>query len=915
MKISLQWLQEFVDFNIIEKEFFKDLIVGEIKEINKHPEADSLKILKLDIGKNEYQQVVCAGTNVQVGVKTPVILPGMTLPNGFTVKTVKMRGIESNGMCCGPDELRIPTENHAKEIMILNTQAKPGTLLLEVLEKGYSSQELKNLLTIHTAEIEGIEYQGKYLDYVVSGKCLEAKKIEGTDKLHVGIFDIGWKKIQIVYGSVYSIKVGDIVPVALNGAHLPKGEIKATEFLGVKSEGMLCGDDELGIEKNTWEGITRLPADTKLGKPLVELLGLMQSVIEVDNKSLTHRPDLWCHYGFARELSAILNKKLKPFKTKVEFPKTGEMVEFDIQAREVVRGSSFCIIDSVKIEESPQWIKSRLMATGIRPINNVVDITNYVMIEIGQPMHAYDCDLTGNKLVIRNAKAGEVLETIDHKKRILTQEDIIMANDQGPLLVIGVMGGANSEICNETTKVIFEAGCWDPTIVRKASQRIGLRTESSQRFEKSLHPKMCEIAIKRACEILLQICKSAKLVGPMTSQILWDPGEINLEVDPVKICSKIGVEISEDKMAEILKFLEFECQKTHGQLKIKVPFFRATKDISIEDDIVEEIARIYGYENIKPSLPQFPIKTPNDNYERIRTHQARRILSLGLGFNEAMNYSFYSQADFQNSLLAEKDHLKVENYLSLDQTHLRVSLIPNLLKSVFQNQKYQEEFKIFEIGRTYIETGEFMPKEEKNIGAIIANQSKNYKKEIFYEAKGAVEIFLRIFAVKGARIVSAKNPPTYAHPKKCAEIMIGKDNFGYVYCLNPVVKKNYELEGEVAAFELNLSKLAQLGESLAKYKPLPKYPGINIDVSVVIHKAKTIAEITEVIRKADKVLIKDIKLFDVYEDKNLGDDKKALAFSILLQAEDRTLTDEEMVRVQSQVFKDLENIGGVIRGK
>jgi len=915
VKISLNWLREFVDFELIEKEMLRDLIICEIKEITNHPDAEALKIVKIDIGEKELNQVVCAGTNLKIGAKAPFIKPGTILPNGIEVKAVKMRGIESNGMIAGADELRFKTDKHAKEIMILDTKMKAGTSFLEALGEGYSSKELQNLFTMHTAEIEGCEYKGKYLEGVVAGKMIEGEKIEGSDKLHKGIFDIGWKKVQIVYGSVYAMKVGDIIPVALPGASLPGGQIKVTEFQGIKSEGMLCGDNELSIENNTSEGITRFPANTLLGKPVAELLDMMQSVIEVDNKSLTHRPDLWGHYGFARELSVILNKKLKPFAPKVTFPKLGAEVDFKIEAKEMVRGSSFAIMENVKIEESPQFLKSKLMSVGIRPINNVVDITNYVMVELGQPMHAYDRKLTGDNLIIRPAKDGEILETIDHKQRKLSKEDIVMSNKKEPLLIIGIMGGANSEIQENTIEVIFEAGCWDPTLVRHASQRIGLRSESSQRFEKSLHPDTCPIAVARACELLLQICPQAKIAGPQTNLKLWDPGKIEIEVNPKKICSKIGVQIPEKKMIAILTALEFECSKTKDGLKVKVPCFRSTKDVGIEDDIVEEIARIYGYENIRPELPHFPILTPETNQERVKKHEARKILS-GLGFNEVLNYSFYSENDLKNALLSEKDHLKVDNYLSLDQTHLRINLIPNLLKSVHQNQKNFAKFKIFEIGRTYLEIDNFMPLEEKKICALISNTEKNYKKEIFYELRGAVESFLNQFQVGKFQIRESLTPPKYAHPKKCAEIFIQGKILGFIYELNPIVKKNFDLEGKIGVFELNLNELVKIGKILSKYKSMPKFPGLNIDISVVIDKKKTVEEINKEIKKANNNLIQKIELFDIFEDEEkLGKDKKALAFKISLQAEDRTLTDAEMAEVQGRIFENLEGISGVIRGK
>ncbi len=781
-------------------------------------------------------------------------------------------------------------------------------------------KKIADLLTLHTSEIEGVENEAEKFKNIFVAKIISISKHPNADKLSLCEVDLGEKfgMKQIVCGG-NNLKEKMLVAVAIPGAKVKwhgEGdliELKEVNLRGESSFGMICAGEEIALEKAPENGITDLSyLNCKIGMPLAEALEKNQIVIEVDNKAITHRPDLWGHYGFVRELSVILGKKLKAFSPKVDFPKSGPEVNFEIKDKEICRGASFCIVENLKIQESPQWIKSRLQAVGIRPINNIVDITNYVMLELGQPMHAYDRKFSGDHLILRKAKDNEEIESIDHKKRKLSKEDFVIET-KSECTLVGIMGGANSEIKNDTNDIIFEAGCWDPVIIRKSSQRHSLRTDSSQRYEKSLHPKNCSIAIRRACELLKEIYPAAKIAGPLKEYNLWDPGEIIIHVNSKNVVSKIGAEISEEKIIKILRKLEFEANKEKDFIKVKVPYFRATKDVSIEDDIIEEVARIYGYENIQPNLPNLPIKSPISNKERVKKHISRKILA-GLGFSEVMNYSFYSKEDLKNSLLNEQGHIKIENYLSEDQTHLRVSLIPNLLKSIHENQKNFSNFKIFEIGRTYIDNGQFMPVEEKKINAFIINTSK--KEEGFYDAKGAVEAFLKQISCKSFTTKKSEDNFHFAHPNKSTDIFLKNEIIGKIFELHPLIKKNFDLKGLIAGFELNFTKLVALGKEIPKYKALSKFPSINLDISVVIDKKITVEEISFSIRKADSQLITEIELFDIFQDDvKLGKDKKALAFKIALQSTDRTLTDEEMTKIQNKIFENLETIGGFIRGR
>lgn len=800
----------------------------------------------------------------------------------------------------------------------------------------YSAKQLAELLTLRTCEAEGYEDEAVKFMSMVVGKVVKIRPHPNADKLRLIDTDISGRVVQIVCGGE-NLYDGMLVAVALPGALVKwhgEGELvelKETKIRGESSFGMICAEEEIGLPQLTpRKGITitditvHLAAcgkkETKPGTPLAEALELNDVIFEIDNKSLTHRPDLWGHYGMAREFAAFLGKKLKPFVARNPAVKTGQKVKVDIQKINQ-RGAGDVsyiaarflgvIITGIRVEQSPQWLKNRLAAVGMRPVNNIVDITNYVMHELGHPLHAFDRRVVENdQFVIRFARRGESIETLDHKKRKLSEEDALITNGIRPLGIAGVMGGLNSEITPRTTEIILEVAAWNPLLIRKTAQRHGIRSDAAQRFEKSLDPEITGIAGHRAIELILKLCSTARIAGPITDVYPKRAKPTSVLLSTEIVNRKIGAPISEEEMIKHLRALEFGIKKAKkGFLKITVPTFRATKDINIEDDLVEEVARMHGYEKIKPSLPSLPIKLPHPNLERTLKHRSRDILSLGLGFTETSHYSFYGISEARNCLLPEAAHLLLDNPLSEDQTHLRISLLPNLLKSAVLNLYSRGNFKIYEIGRTYIKTTGIFPLEEKFIAGVIAKQSI----EIFYDALGALQSFIEQFGAKG-RVEECKNPPPYAHPSKCAEIKIAGKEIAVVYEVHPQVLKNFGIKAEVGAFEINFTQLVAAGQNERAYRPIPRFPGIEIDVSVLVPKRTTVREILELIHHIDTALIANLKLIDIFEDKSLGPDKKSFTFRILLQSPDRTLTDEEMKQVQERIFKTLTNSGFAIRG-
>jgi phenylalanyl-tRNA synthetase beta chain len=461
--------------------------------------------------------------------------------------------------------------------------------------------------------------------------------------------------------------------------------------------------------------------------------------------------------------------------------------------------------------------------------------------------------------------------------------------------------------------IFIESANFNAQNIRTTSTKLGLRTDAVQRFEKALDPVLAETAIKRTCELILQLCPDAEIAGPINDANNGLPKEQTVKLDTEMVSSKIGVEISPEECKKILESLQFKVSGKGKVLNVTVPTWRATKDIDIEDDLVEEIVRMYGYENVPETMPALPITPPMPNIERLLKHKARKMLALNYGMSEVYNYSFYGKDELSKCLMPEDKHVLLDNFLSSDQTHLRVALMPNLIKNVADNLRYFDSFRLFEVGRTYVEEGDYFPVEEKWIGGMVV-LPKKAKVEIFYEAKAVVEGFLKDFLGQEAEFVAAIEPPPFVHPSRTAKILINGEPVGGVGEIHPQVLRNWDIDAKVAGFEINFTKLAAIENDFVKYKPLPKFPGLDIDVSVVLPRDRKVAEIQKAINEADPKLIENIKLFDIYQGENIEDDKKALAFRVLLQAEDRTLTDEEMSKVQKKIFGNLEKLGGVIRG-
>lgn len=787
------------------------------------------------------------------------------------------------------------------------------------LHKKITPEEIGKALSLHTVEVERIVEEGERFNNVVVGKILEVAKHPKADRLQLAKVDVGGGTILDIVCGAPNIAPGQLVPTALVGAILPNGmEIKEAEVRGEKSSGMLCAPDELGLGSDH-SGILILDKKLKPGEKFSKYLKLDDIVFEIDNKSLSNRPDLWGHYGLARELSAIFNAKLVPLseiiKTSVAdlVPASEEIgLKVRVESRELCPRYMALAMSGVKVGESPDWMKKRLSAAGMRPINNIVDITNYVMLELGQPMHAFDASLVRNKdnahrIVVRQAKPQETIETLDGDKRELDADMLVIANEERALAIAGVMGGANSEINSSTSTIIFESANFNPVSVRKTSGKLSLRTESSVRYEKSLDPNLCEQALLRAVALVMESNAGAKISSALTdiSGFVTDTGPIELDANWLN--RKIGNKIPSREVVKILNNLGFSAEHIGHKFIVNIPTWRATKDISIQEDIVEEVIRIYGYEKLSPSLPLVEMKEPAKNGERALERKIKDILSGAPALAEVYNYSFVGEDQLKKLNIDPSSHIRLVNPIASHQTMLRQSLAPNLINAVRTNQARYENFGLFEIGSVFMpapgninkdaEKTEVLPYQEKHVGIILASDS-----DVFPKAKGTVEHLLSSLRLP-VSFFEMEIRPVWSDGMACARIISGNVELGTVVKLDEQLGRKQGLKKQVVVAEIGLNALLALASAAGDaYAPLERYPKAARDIAFVVDAKILYNDIMKAIAGSSP-LVKEAELFDVYEGDKIGPGNKSLAFHITYQA-DRTLTSEEVDRLQ----KDLQNI-------
>ncbi|MCX8124126.1 MAG: phenylalanine--tRNA ligase subunit beta [Spirochaetes bacterium] len=778
--------------------------------------------------------------------------------------------------------------------------------------------DIANRLTMSTAEIDSIEYSHQLLKNIYTAKLIEVNKHPNADKLTVCKVDTGKGILQVVCGAP-NHKAGDIVALAPVGTKFTDTfTVTKTKLRGVESEGMLCSERELGLSDDH-SGIMVFPENTPIGVSLATLFPEKIDVrLEIDNKSITHRPDLWSHTGFAREIAALFKR---PFKYPVNYDiakdfKSMETLIVTIKNPEGAPRYCGLVVNNITIKESPDWLKARVEAIGMRPINNIVDITNYVMAELGEPMHAFDrAKLRGNEIIVRFAKDGEHLMTLDGQEHILTSEDIVIADSGGAIALAGVMGGGNSEIEDTTTSIVLEAANFNPVYIRRTANRYNLRTEAAIRFEKSLDPELCPAAIIRCYELIKMLCPQAQAATPIIDTYPVPAKPVRIHTSTEFIRKKLGHTIDDKTIESILSSLDFKITRHNNDLTIDVPSYRATKDISIPDDIVEEIGRIYGYDNIPEQPPLVPCAPPSRNIKRTFERDIKSILVNDFHMTEVSNYSFVGEALLNKLQLNEDKELKLKNPLSKEQDRLRRSLIPNLIVNITTNQRFFDDFRIFELGRVYLKEDRLsndLATENTRVSGVIYSKKPQYP--VFYDAKACcIGIFEK--TLRNNYILKPKidNLPPYAHPARSLELVISNKPVALICELHPKTANEFEIKGNVALFDIDVDLLLSLPKQDIVFKELPKFPDVPFDISILTDEKEYAATLVDMLYKADKEHIADIEVISVYNQPPIPQGKKSVSFRITFRAKDHTLSPEEVDSLQKKVISFVEKSGYKLR--
>ena len=781
-----------------------------------------------------------------------------------------------------------------------------------------NANALAEKITRGGIEVEGVEYLAEEISNVVVGYVVSKEKHPDAEKLNVCQVNVGEEEnLQIVCGAP-NVDAGQYVIVAKVGAKLPGIKIKKAKLRGVESQGMICSLAELGLSKsvvpkNYQEGIYVFETEQELGSDVVEVLGLNDYILDL---SITpNRADALSMRGLTYELGALYNNK-------VNFNDVEKEENYEATSLQVAIESDSCrnyvgqIVKNVEVKSSPLWLQTRLMNSGIRPINNIVDITNYVLLEFGQPMHAFDKDLVGDKIVVRDAKEGEVLETLDGEERKLQTSDLVITDGTRAIALGGVMGGKNTEVSEETKNIILESAYFNPTTVRRTSAAHGLRSDSSARFEKGIDPNMQKAALARAVELILELCPNA--VVESSVGVVNKEEEKVVEITTSYINNYLGITLSTEEIVAILEGLSFSVEVTGENLVVKVPTRRP--DISIKQDLVEEVIRIYGYDNLASTLPKFSKTTKGGLTYSQRMVRDLRAVYASLGFNDTINYSLVSEEEATEYTL--EDHYKVRLLMPMTEIHstLRQSLVPGLLNTVQYNvARKQKDLKLLEIGRVFFGSGDdnIQPKETLYLSAALTGEERATKwlKESssldFFAAKGYLEVVFDRLGLD-EKVTYKKSKLEGMHPGRFAEVYLGEKRIGFIGEVHPQVADKFGLN-TTYVFEINLDEVISESKVKPKYEEVTKYPEITRDIAMLVDVKDEYQNIYNVIESVNSKLITKVELFDLYVGAELLVGKKSLALTITYSDKQKTLTDEEVTAVHDKVLSALTEYGAIIR--
>ena len=895
MNLSRKWLSEFVTVDANDKEFaesmtlsgskvevtydlgaeISNVLVGKVLSMERHPDSDHMWICQIDVGPAGTVQIVTGAWNVHVGDLVPVAMHKSTLPGGKKIEKGKLRGVESNGMLCGLSELGLDERDFPYAVIT------PAAILGD-----YKPLD-KNKPSIPADIQPGHKVYGPVVCAKVTGLTGDGSSYEVT------------------------LDTGDGSAAASTSCpNLHEGDLVAYNT----KANTICTLEDLHAQQAEFphcipDGIFILHEDCKPGDDLKPVIGADDHVVEFE--ITPNRPDCLSVIGLAREAAATFDQPLRLHEPVVKGGADGnlmELLDVETPAADLCPRYTARMVRNVKIAPSPKWMRERLRSMGVRPINNIVDITNYVMLEYGQPMHAFDYRyVKGGKIIVRRAEEGEHLTTLDGKEHVLNANHLVIADEHRAVGLAGIMGGLNSEIVGDTVDVVFESACFDGTCIRKGALALGMRTEASAKFEKGLDPLNTLPAVNRACELVEMLGAGEVLDG--TIDILnYVPQPRILKLEPEKINALLGTDIDGDEMVSILKKLDFQVEGD----QVTVPSWRG--DVIGMADLAEEVARFHGYNNIPTTLMRGQT-TLGGFSEEEKLERQLGTMCRAMGFDEIITYSFISPTCYDKIRWAADDKrresFKILNPLGEDTSIMRTTVLPSMLEILTRNYNYRnQDVRLYEVGRIYLPGGEDGLAVENKILSMGA-----YGEDMdFYTLKGCVEAILKDLRASDVRFVVPSEPNPSYHPGRCAEVYVGEQRIGVMGQIHPLVAQNYGVDAQFYCAELELNALMAAKGADPEYVPLPKFPAVTRDIAVVCDEAVTVGALEECIRKGAKGLLKDCKLFDIYRGKGVAEGKKSVAFNLVLRADDRSLTSEEADEDVKSILAALEkDLGAVLR--
>ena len=875
MILSRNWLNEFVDLkDITDKEFndemtlsgskvetierpdenLKNVVVGKILEMKRHENSDHMWVCQIDVGQAEPVQIVTGAWNVHVGDYVPAALHGAHLPGGVKIEKGKLRGVESNGMLCSLKELGMTAEHDFPYAVIT-----PAALLNDYHPIDPAKPSIP----------ADIKPGDKVYGPVVAAKVLECAPL-GDGTFHT------------------CLDLGDATTVPdTRCSNLHEGDLVA---YNTKSD-TICTLEDLHAEQKEFphciaDGIFVLQEeDAEPGLNMARILGFDDSIVEFE--ITPNRPDCLSVIGLAREASVTFKRPLK-----LHTPEPhgcggsiADLVDIDIEDGDLCPRYTARMVKNVKIAPSPRWMRERLRNSGVRPINNIVDITNYVMLEYGQPMHAFDFScVEGGHIIVRTAREGETIQTLDGNERKLTPNMLCICDEHKPVCVAGVMGGANSEIVGDTAMVLFESANFNGVSVRRTASALGMRTDASSRYEKGLDMMNTIKAVERACE-LVELLGCGEVVDGVMDVVAKEKAPTVVKLEPDKINALLGTELSEDLMREILVSLGFILNGDD----IYVPSWRG--DVEHYSDIAEEVARFYGYNKIPCTLMRGET-TRGGFSEQQRFDRAIGGAVRALGYDEIITYSFISPTYYDKIRMPKdsslRNSLKILNPLGEDTSIMRTTILPSMLEIIARNHSYRNKSaRLYELGKIYLPREDGLADEPKYLSLGAYGDGVD-----FFSFKGSIETLLHELRITDVKYVACTDNDSY-HPGRCAKVYAGETYLGVFGQIHPLVAANYGMDTEVYTAELSFDAMYEKRGDIPVYQPLPKFPAVTRDIAVVCDEAVTVGALEESIRRGAKGLLKDVSLFDIYRGPGVAIGKKSVAFNLVLRADDRSLTGEE----------------------